>query len=393
MSQIKKIIYFIEAHFSVRDYDRFGVETLIRNGFKVEVWDFTPFLTNKKYQNIQPPDPINWDGLIALKNKKEALSAILKLTQSDFVIPVIHYELKTYSIFRTLSKRKIAFSSSIQSCVLPNSESLKEKIITRLKKTRFKKIPQRIFKMVPFEYLGVKPARIILAPAEKYKIANFPINKRSETLWLHSLDYDNYLKEKVSPATTETANGVFLDQNIPYGVDSIYLDVEPVASPEEYYPLLCKFFDYLENKFSSRIVIAAHPRSHYEKHNAPYNGRTVVHGKTVELVKNSAFVILHHSMSMNYAVLFKKPMIFTTTDKFNRAITNSLVEGPSIEWFASIFGKKAHNLNSKININIDEELVVNETAYNAYKNAYIKKNGSEELPYWQIFANHIKGLI
>ncbi len=98
-------------------------------------------------------------------------------------------------------------------------------------------------------------------------------------------------------------------------------------------------------------------------------------------------------MSMNYAVLFKKPMIFITTDKFNRAITNSLVEGPSIEWFASIFGKKAHNLNSKININIDEELVVNETAYNAYKNAYIKKNGSEELPYWQIFANHIKGLI
>ena len=49
MINITKIIFFIEAHFNQRDYNRFGIPVLLENGFEVEVWDFTPFLTNARY--------------------------------------------------------------------------------------------------------------------------------------------------------------------------------------------------------------------------------------------------------------------------------------------------------------------------------------------------------
>ena len=41
-------------------------------------------------------------------------------------------------------------------------------------------------------------------------------------------------------------------------------------------------------------------------------------------------------------------------------------------------------------INWEKELPVNEVMYLKYKQQYIKKEDSEELNTWQIFANHLK---
>jgi len=399
MPIIKKIILFIEAHFNRRDYDRFGIETLNQNGFDVEVWDFTPFLTRDAYQKIRPPDPINWEKVISFKNKGEALSAISNLSQSCFVIPIIHYNYQTLVIFRMLSKKKIAFSSCVQSSIVPISTSSKEHLLRRLKGfiKRLKKLNgfyirnviQRKFMMIPFELLGVKPANIVLAPAEKYITSVSPINKKSQILWVHSLDYDIYLRERDAPVSIDHNMGVFIDQF--HGTDMISLGRPAAVISEEYYPLLCRYFDCLEKKMCVRIVIAAHPRSRYEKQPDIFGGRQIVRGKTAELVNKSSFVLLHNSFATNYAVLFKKPMIFLTTNKINQNFVQGTVEDPSVEWLSAFFGKRAHNLNEKIEIDdIEEELFTDEKAYKVYKNAYIKKDGTEELPFWQIFANHIK---
>ena len=52
MTKIKKVIYIIETRFNKRDYDRFGIEILKKNGFEVEVWDFTPFLGSHEYRKM-----------------------------------------------------------------------------------------------------------------------------------------------------------------------------------------------------------------------------------------------------------------------------------------------------------------------------------------------------
>ena len=55
-----------------------------------------------------------------------------------------------------------------------------------------------------------------------------------------------------------------------------------------------------------------------------------------------------------------------------------------------MLGKKSINLDEPINIDWESELKVNEEKYLEYKNKYIKKPGTPELPFWQLAADHFK---
>jgi hypothetical protein len=393
MNRITKIIFFVQAHFNRRDYDRFGIKTLIENGFDVEVWDFSEFLANEEYQVLRIPDPINCDKVFKFKSKTEALSAMSKLEQSVFIIPVLQYNLNTYSIFRMLSKKKILFSSSILSCVVPNSFTSGQRYFQKIKRTSLKNVSDRIFRRIPFRLLGVRAANVILAPTEKYSISNLPADKKSHVLWLHSLDYDHYLSMKNSIVSQDSRMGVFLDQYLPFHPDVTYIEGNRAkTTPDEYYPLLRRCFDFLEEKFGVRIVIAAHPRSKYEEHPDVFGHREIVRSKTAELIRQSGFVLLHNTIAINYAILFKKPMIFITTDKINESFKLPCAEGPSVEWLASFFGKKAYNLNNGMDVDFENEMLVDKKAYHTYKTSYIKKDGSQEHLYWEIVSDYIKTL-
>jgi hypothetical protein len=235
--------------------------------------------------------------------------------------------------------------------------------------------------------LGIRPATIILAGGAMSIDFNYryPVSKKTEILWLHTTDYDKYLMERKTPVQSDRSMGVFLDEYLPFHPDFIHLGLSYPSTPEEYYPHLCKFFDLIEREYNVHIVIAAHPKSNYEKHPDYFAGRPVIRGKTVELVQKSGFTIGHMSTSINFAVLFHKPVIFITSNKLQRSFI-----GPYIELMASQLGKKTINVTNPTLINWDKELSINEKAYMNYMHSYIKRDISEELPFWQIFANHIK---
>ena len=50
------------------------------------------------------------------------------------------------------------------------------------------------------------------------------------------------------------------------------------------------------------------------------------------------------------------------------------------------------NIDRDTSIDLEKELIVDEEKYNEYRNWYIKKDKTEELPLWQIVANRIKSL-
>ena len=388
--QIKKVIFFVEAFFTDRDYCRFGMQTFIENGLEVEVWDFTPFLTSNSYQKAGHPGISTWKQRLIFPTRKEAISAIANLTPSCFVVSLIHYNYDTFPLYRMLSRRQIRYC--IQAGALPISSTPKEVAKKSIKKIgnvlKPHKLMRRVFRMIPFAWLGIRPADIIFATAEKYLTTGFPVNKKSETLWVHSFDYDLFLQERARDIAVEPKIGVFIDEYLPFHPDYINAEVIPPVTPEEYYPLLRRCFDYLEEKNGVRIVIAAHPRSEYEKHPDYFGGREVIWKKTSELIRKAGFVLMHHSTASNFAVLYKKPIIFLTTDKLD----SGLCEDPSVEWMGAFFRKKVHNLDKTQAINLDNELTIDEKAYSAYRNAYIKKDGSGDLLSWQILINRIKSI-
>lgn len=391
---IKKIIFFVEVTFGKRDYERFGIEILIKNGLDVEIWDFTPILHPKGYNTYALPDPIKLDYYHVFQTKEDALSKIVTINQSCFVMNFIPYNVNALQIFRLISKKKIPYGyrasayPSVDSSV--SSYNIFRKIFIKLKKLESGDIElflNYLLRKIPSKFFGVAPARMIMATGEKYKMDNrVPIGSSTEIVWGHTLDYDIYLKEKEEDVVQEEQRvAVFLDEYLPFHPDYVYCGLKPFSTPEEYYPLLCKFFNFLEKKYKIKIIIASHPRSHYEKHPDYFEGRPVIRGKTAELVNSAAFVVAHSSTSLNFAVLFKKPIIFTTTNSLMRSM-----QGPWIDTMAGLMGKRAINLDESVDINIANELTIDEEKYRSYKNAYIKKDGTEELPFWQIVANRIK---
>ena len=132
------------------------------------------------------------------------------------------------------------------------------------------------------------------------------------------------------------------------------------------------------------MVIAAHPRSQYETQDHLFGRRPVIRGKTAELVRESGFVILHDSASINYPVLFRKPMIFITTDLLQKSRMGLT------EFMASLFDKEVLNIDQSHDLNWTGELSVNDRLYDEYMNTYIKKAGTADTEAWQVFADCLK---
>lgn len=384
-AKINKAIFFIDYSFNERDRKRFGIEILEENGFDVEVWDFTPLLRPEVFKKI--PDAKSFSGLRRFSDREAALSAIRGLTESCFVVQLVEYKVSTISIYRALSKNDIPYAVFIANALPFGGQGAVSSFMSKIKGVTIKKLMNFIFSRIPPRYLGVKPPTLILAGGERSaNVYHYHTGSATKTLWLHTLDYDLYLEESKRPLNATSGTVVFLDAYLPFHSDYLCLGMPPHTSAEEYYPRLCEFFDLIEKELGKKVLIAAHPRAEYENHPEYFGGRPMIKGKTAQLVRESDWVLLHASTALNFAVLFDKPVSFITTDMISES-----PQGPLIESMAAMVGSKVHNLNSSQSVNWEEELSVDKMSYARYRNDFIKKDGSAELPFWQIFADYISG--
>jgi len=386
---IKHIIFFIVSPFNLRDYQRFGIKILEQNNFKVEVWDITPILYPVFYNSYSPPDPFDYEGLTLFSKKDKLCNKIAVLKNNDFIINLIPYNFRSLWIYRILSKSGADYSVFMANA-LPSINHGKFKLLIYLKKLirLFILSPKKIwwifFPRLPFRWFGVRSAKMVLASGERCLIYRYPTDVNTEVLWAHTLDYDVYLKEKRNPFI-ERPIAVFIDEYLPFHPDYICVGVKPYVSPDRYYPLLNKFFKRIENQLGLEVIIAAHPRSHYENHFDYFKGRKCIRGQSIKLIRESKLILSHSSTALNFANLFYKPVVFLTSSELNRSY-----QGPLIIEMAKLFGKKPIFIDKNETIDWEFELTVNKNIYNNYRSDYIKTKHSEDLPFWEIVANRLK---
>jgi hypothetical protein len=190
------------------------------------------------------------------------------------------------------------------------------------------------------------------------------------------------------PVPAEASIGVFLDEYLPFHPDLLYTGNPPPCPAEEYYPQLRQFFDHLEAEYGVHITVAAHPKSQYEHHPDYFGGRPVIRGDTPVMVQRAGFVILHASTSLNFAILFEKPVIFVTNRRID-ANPGICRLGAILSTMASILGKKPVLLDEPCTLDWHRELTVDREAYARYRDWYIKKQGTEERNTWDIVADAI----
>ena len=143
----------------------------------------------------------------------------------------------------------------------------------------------------------------------------------------------------------------------------------------------------VEKKFSHQVVIASHPKVNYGKIPDCFEGRKVVYKQTHRLVKDSKFVIAGCSTAINFAVIYKKPIILLTIKPSRQNVLDL-----QTKTLASELGKIPIYCAGKKSVDWGRELTVNEELYSQYLATYIRKPGSPEKPIWEIFADYVENL-
>ena len=391
MKKIWKILFLIWTPFNRRDYRRFGIELLQKNGFQVGVWDFTHLLNVKEYKTVKVPDPIKFEGHKTFFLKNDAVQALESLGPEILVVCMIPYCFDTYSLFKALSKSKAQYCTHSGSIPVPprnlDKRNLnKRDLLSKLNRLSAKRIANRLFNTIPYKLLGIKSASFVLATGGDQSILNAELSDdRTETIKGHSWDYDIYLKLKKGNASDGgIRTAVFIDEYLPFHPDFINLIIEPPITPDEYYPPLLEFFRFIESEYGLKVIIAAHPRSIYETYPDYFERYEVIQGRTAELIKNTEVVLLHSSTAVNFAVLFQKPAVFLNWDPNNKT-----VYGPYIRKMASIFNKEPVNIFNAAYSKLPDFFKVEEDLYKVYIDRYIKTKNTPDLLFWEIFSNRI----
>jgi len=398
---IKKIIILLDLPIDKRLLKLVGAETLIRNGFEVEIWDLTPFFHKELLDKMVIDGHVVFNKCKKFDNKPEIIESLSKISPDTIVNLFIAYNLPTNFIYRHLSKNRIKY------CVLqmisfpsppsrPNGDPvaslrfLIKKIISLGPKHAFFGLCDKLL-LRYYRHLGIRPADIALVSGERsFEIVRDPIDAKTHIIWGHIWDYDNYLAESDIQVIPDPRLGVFLDEYYPLHTDLDYLGISSPIGAEEYYLKLRTFFDHLEKTYHVRIVIAAHPRSNYPETTHYFGGRPIIKGRTAHIVHESAFVLAHDSTSINYAVLFRKPVLFITMNEMQKSDAGRLTTGLSIDSMARFLHRTPVNIDEALEFDLTEELKVDEQSYRDYQNAIIKKMGTPEIPFWEIYSQSIR---
>ncbi|WP_292369148.1 hypothetical protein [Methanoregula sp. UBA64] len=402
---IHKIIIITENPFSSWDYDRLGIAFFLKNRLDVEVWDILEILhTSARAKEILPKE-LNLIKIRSFCNRSDVIKAISGLENTTMVICWIAYDTNTYFIYRELSRKNIKYCVS-QTVSFPNPLKLKDttgahtlkRLIKRVLCLHPRDVVHHVWRKILLKHyslFGINAADVvILTGGEKTRTVKlYPVDKNTHFLWAHALDYDRFLMENKQNLRDDILKGVFLDDYLPFHPDFNYMGIEYPITPEEYYPKICAFFSRLEHELNCKITIAAHPRSHYDELPDYFEGRPIIKGNTVQLVRDSQYVITHMSTALNFAILYQKPIIFVTMDKLQKMDAGKYIPGIYIGGIASELHCTPVNLDHIEHLSRKSLLNSDLTAYDKYRSNYIKMKGTPELPVWEIFILYIKKLI
>jgi hypothetical protein len=171
----------------------------------------------------------------------------------------------------------------------------------------------------------------------------------------------------------------------PLHPDYVWLGDSPQLSSEEYGQLLGRTLDSLENQLGSRVVVAAHPQAAPGQIEHLYGERKVLYGETAHLIADSELVVVPDGSTATYiAIGLRRPIAVLKSpllDPYGQALN---------QWFADNLAIPAINLHAPLISNLS--LHVDADRYSSFTKAFIKREGTPQMPFWDCAAHDINEL-
>ena len=359
----KEILLLFETPFTLRDYKRFYVDELVKNGYNILILDIT---------KIMQPQLV-FDK-IKLSNKKVNLIYCNKIYQffnevNNFspnlcwrlVNPSLTNAVKKLKIIYFLKKRCICVNYGDHSAIYHDNSFLF-------------KTARTIF-LFPF---------ILLNPHYSYVLGPNSLSIfEGKVIKGHTLDYDLFLNEKNNKKKSLNSPYIlFLDENNPFHSDWEILKEKNPFDANIYFKELNLIFKKISNKLKLDILIQAHPKANKKQLEKYYNF-PLSNLNTASSIKNADLILAHSSTAIQLAVLFKKPIILIESSeikkhKLSRGYLNS---------FSSLLDLSKID---KENVNFIKEIpVLNNKKYNNFKYEFVKFKGSPSKFNYEIFLDFL----
>ena len=174
---------------------------------------------------------------------------------------------------------------------------------------------------------------------------------------------------------------IYLDQPFDVNFDKYYTGNNPDKSFGVFYEKLKKFLDNVEYKYNLKVIIANHPRRENFQHSI-FKKFENYNNKTAELISNCKLVFAHCSLSISFATLFNKDMVFLSSEELDKSIYNK-----RINIFSKFFGCSAIKI-PKENIDLSK-YYANKQKYPQYIKNYVKNENSENVNFKDLILKRI----
>jgi hypothetical protein len=381
-SSAKKVVYICYEPLTAKVARDWYIDHLVSNGISVEYWDCSPIF----YGKMEFADSLEKDFVIRIGDYRDLESRLRLNRHPDTVyIMLIVYEFKTFKVYRLLTRYgcKLYF---IRWAVFPHKNRMVAKltklpshpikVLGRVCDKIFTDITKRIGSVRPFE--KVFYAGSAARPGGRESLCGVPMNM---------CDYDNFITLKDAGGERPGSNhAVFLDVNLPFHPDLLLVNSEGV-DPENYFNALNRFFDLIEKKYETAVVIAAHPSSKYEEKR--FGGRKILKHVTPALVRDARLVISHHSASINFAVLNRKPIVLIYTSEMERLYGDSAMT--IIRGTAEFLNATIYNIDTIVSEGQITLRDADEKRYEDYKYTFLTSRETEDVFSRDIFLREIAG--
>ncbi|KOR32312.1 hypothetical protein TI05_08080, partial [Achromatium sp. WMS3] len=250
---IETVVFLVTlSPFSKRDYERFGVEILKRNGFNVEVIDCTPFLHPTYMNYVGRNLSYMFIGHNICETEEDILKCIEKLDTNKtflFYLNSIGTGVKETRLKSFIIKKSIATGFTLATLIpLP---FLKNRILYKIKRpeTILLILKQVFLKIFNNKRSNFKIDLLIASGTESLKFIREKPLKKLDILWAHSFDYDIYLNENRKVHNDRIQNvAVFVDNDIASHSDYILTGIPAPVKKLNYYTSLKRFFSFIEQK-------------------------------------------------------------------------------------------------------------------------------------------------
>lgn len=348
-----KIVFLLNIPFEKRYLKSFYVDSLLMNGYDVEIWDMSDYFKTSEIFGESTPEVEKFLTKISIID----LEKKLKVEGNEILLFTSFYPYPgNIKVFHLLKKYKVK-NFYIQRGSLPSVQKISRfkffglaynKIFTQLfLKTNYVKVPSVLF------YTGFNRSK------DDVKLIK-----------INASDYDQVLARDFVEQDIPYEYAVFLDEFFPYHQDFDYLKM-PKVDDVKYFKEMNALFDLVEQQLNVKVVIAGHPKSEYTVN--PYNGREMIKWSTASLVEKSKMVISHASTSIGYAVIFKKPLVFACTSEMVEIYKDNIY--PSSKNLSAKLGAKFVNAGQLAGVNLSSP-IIDDVKYNEFENYYLKSSDS-----------------